>query len=176
MGGTSLALQIGHRLSYDLDFFSSAKNNIEVIENELLQVSGIKLKSTSSYALFLECNNIKIDIINYPYSFISPPIVFEGIKLAHKDDIVAMKLKTIMNRGAKRDFYDIYFLLQEYSLTEMFALFEKKYANIEVAAILRSLCYFEDAEPQENVVLLKQKKLSWTEVKQKIIEETRKIV
>ena len=53
VGGTSLALQIGHRLSYDLDFFSSAKNNIEVIENELLQVNGIKLKSTSSYALFL---------------------------------------------------------------------------------------------------------------------------
>ncbi|HXB40115.1 MAG TPA: nucleotidyl transferase AbiEii/AbiGii toxin family protein [Bacteroidia bacterium] len=175
-GGTSLALQIGHRLSVDLDFFTSHKKNINDIEYELLFIEGIKINARSNYALFTEFRGVKVDILNYPYKFISEPIKYNGITLCGKDDICAMKLKTVMNRGAKKDFYDIYFLLQEYSFTKMMELFEKKYANIEPNAIIRSLTYFEDAEEQENPVLLKEVSLSWEKVKQTIISEIRKIV
>jgi predicted nucleotidyltransferase component of viral defense system len=176
VGGTSLALQIGHRLSVDLDFFTSHKKNISDIEHELLFLDGIKVNAKSNYALFAEFKGIKVDILNYPYKFISDPIKYNGITLCGKDDICAMKLKTVMNRGAKKDFYDIYFLLQEYSLTEMMELFKRKYANIEPNAIIRSLTYFEDAEAHENPVLLKEVSLSWEKVKQTIVSETRKIV
>lgn len=176
VGGTSLALQIGHRLSYDLDFFAATNSNLDNIENELLLLPGMIMKSRSNYALFLELENIKIDVLNYPYPFISPPIIMENIKLASKEDIVAMKLKTIMNRGAKRDFYDIYFLLEEFTVEQMLALFERKYQNIEVLAIYKSLGYFEDAEEQENPVLLKNKSLTWQQVKQRIIKETAKLL
>ncbi len=145
VGGTSLALQIGHRLSYDFDFFSATKEDLQYIENELLQLPNIVLKNTSNYALF-----------------------FENIKLANIKDIAAMKLKTIMNRGSKRDFYDIYFLLQHFTLTEMMSLFERKYANINTFAILRSLTYYEDEEVQPDIVLLKEKNLTWEQVKQTI--------
>lgn len=175
VGGTALALQIGHRLSYDLDFFSERKNDLIHIENELLKLPDISLKNRASYVLFMMMKGVKIDIMNYPYEFISPAIELEHIKLAHTDDIAAMKLKTIMNRGAKRDFYDIVFLLKRYSLKEMFLLFEKKYGNIEPMAIYHSLLYFEDAEKQENPVLLKNISLTWEKVKQAIITETRKL-
>lgn len=176
VGGTSLALQIGHRISYDLDFFSEQKNDLFYIETELLQLPGLSLKNKASYVLFLMADGVKIDIMNYPYKFISPIVETENIRLAHIDDIAAMKLKTIMNCGAKRDFYDIVFLLQHYSLKQLFDLFQKKYGNIEPVAIYHSLLYFEDAEKQANPVLLKNKSLSWEQVKKRIIEETRKLL
>lgn len=176
VGGTSLALQIGHRLSIDLDFFTSDKKNINDIEHELLFIDGIKVNAKNNYSLFLDYKGVKVDVLIYPYKFISEPIKHNGITLCNKEDICAMKLKTAMNRGAKKDFYDLYFLLQEFSLPEMFELFEKKYSNIEPNAIIRSLTYFEDAEETETPVLLKEKSLTWEKVKQTIITETRKIV
>jgi len=176
VGGTSLALQIGHRLSVDLDFFTADRKNINDIENELLFIDGIKVNAKNNYSLFLDYKGVKVDVLNYPYKFISEPIRYNGISLCNKEDICAMKLKTAMNRGAKKDFYDIYFLLQEFSLTTMFELFEKKYSNIEPNAIIRSLTYFEDAELSETPVLLKQKSITWGKVKETIISETRKIV
>ena len=58
----------------------------------------------------------------------------------------------------------------------MFSLFEKKYGNIEPVAIYHSLLYFEDAEKQENPVLLKNKSLTWEKVKQTITAETKKLL
>ncbi len=176
VGGTSLALQIGHRLSVDLDFFTSHKKNINDIENELLFLDGFKLNNKNNYALFAEFKGVKVDILNYPYKFIADPIKYNGITLCGKDDICAMKLKTAMNRGAKKDFYDIYFLLQEYSLNQMFTLFEKKYTNIEPNAIIRSLTYFEDAEENETPVLLKEVSLTWEKVKETIVNHVRRMV
>ena len=176
VGGTSLALQIGHRLSYDLDFFSDEKNNLVEIEEQLLAIEGIKLKNKSNYALFLEYKGVKIDVLNYTYKFISEPILYNGISLCHKNDICAMKLKTVMNRGAKRDFYDIYFLLKEKPFREMFDLFASKYSNIEPMAIFKSLTYFDDAEEDENPVLLQEKTLTWEKVKQTIIKETKALI
>lgn len=130
VGGTSLALQIGHRLSVDLDFFSDQKADLVLIEDELLQLEGIKLKSKATYALFFEYQGVKVDVLNYSYPFITDPVVEGKVTLAHKDDIAAIKLKTVMNRGAKRDFYDIYFLLEEYTFPEMFGFFKE---NIEIS-------------------------------------------
>lgn len=176
VGGTSLALQIGHRLSVDLDFFTSQRKDINEIENELLFLEDFKLNAKNNYSIFGEYKGVKIDILNYPYKFISEPIMYKGITLCNKEDICAMKLKTSMNRGAKKDFYDIYFLLKEYSLTTMFEFFVKKYHNIEPNAIIKSLTYFEEAHNQENPVLLKEKDLTWEKVQETIITETRKIV
>lgn len=176
VGGTSLALQIGHRLSVDLDFFSEKKDDLQSIENELLMLEGMKLKANSAYALFFEYKGVKVDVLNYPYAFITEPVIYKTISLCHKDDIVAMKLKTIMNRGAKKDFYDLYFLLEEYDVFQFLTLFQKKYSNIESAAIYKSLLYFEDAENQESPVLLRNKSLTWEQVKKRIVEETRKLL
>lgn len=176
VGGTSLALQIGHRLSIDLDFFSSQKKNIAEIENELLFLEDFKLNAKNSYSIFGEYKGVKVDILNYPYQFISVPIRHNGITLCNKEDICAMSLESTMSRATKNLFYDIYFLLKEFSLMQMFELFVKKYHNIEPNAVIRSLTYFEDAHPQENPMLLKETSVSWEKVQETIINATRGIV
>jgi hypothetical protein len=80
VGGTALAFQIGHRLSYDFDFFCDDNADLSIVENELMQLPNVVLKSTSEHALFMEIENIKLDILNYPYKFIAAPILFDGIK------------------------------------------------------------------------------------------------
>ncbi|MCU0432206.1 MAG: nucleotidyl transferase AbiEii/AbiGii toxin family protein [Bacteroidia bacterium] len=175
-GGTALALQIGHRISYDLDFFSDKRPDLKYVEAALLQQSGMRLKANSSYALFLECNGVKIDVINYPEIFTREPVLLDGIPMTVKEDIAIMKLKTIMNRGLKRDFYDLFFLLEEYPMNLLLTFFFDKYSNVDPVALFKSLTYFEDAESNEPPVLLRNKLLSWEEVKLKMISETQKLL
>ncbi len=82
-----------------------------------------------------------------------------------------MKLSAVANRGSKKDFYDVYYLLQEYSLKEMISLFEKKFSNYNNFYVIKSLTYFEDAEKDINPKVLK--KCAWEEVKQFIQSKVR---
>jgi predicted nucleotidyltransferase component of viral defense system len=173
VGGTSLALQLGHRLSIDLDFFSDKKNNLDEIEFNLSSWPSAFLQEKSSYALFYLINNIKVDILNYPYPFMFDPLQDGTIQLASVKDIISMKLKTIMNRGSKKDFYDIYFILKVYSLEAMLELFVSKYKNIEPMSLYKSLNYFEDADQDIDPVLLKEKHLTWQDIKQEITAQTK---
>lgn len=173
VGGTALALQIGHRVSIDLDLFTDKEFNpseirvqleqkyklIDIIENK----TGItqKIEYPENTNIF-----IKVDIIKYSYKLISPPIISDGIRLLSKEDIIPMKLAAVSNRGSKKDFYDIYFLLQEYTLKEMLSFFEKKFSNYNHFYVIKSLTYFDDAEKDLNPKMLK--KCTWEEIKQLI--------
>jgi predicted nucleotidyltransferase component of viral defense system len=173
VGGTSLALQLGHRLSIDLDFFSDKKNNLDEIEFELVTFQKTILREKSSYALYYFINNIKVDILNYPYPFKFKPLEEGSLRLASLEDITSMKLKTIMNRGSKKDFYDIYFILKTLSLDKMIELFVSKYTNIEPMSLYKSLNYFEDADTEADPVLLKEEYITWQHVKQEITAQTK---
>jgi predicted nucleotidyltransferase component of viral defense system len=171
VGGTALALQLGHRISVDLDLFTDKEFNtteikaqleqeyklIDVIENKAGIIQKIEYPVNSA-------NFIKVDIVKYRYKLINPPIIKEGIRLLSMEDIIPMKLTAMANRGLKKDFYDIYFLLQEYTLKEMIEFFEKKFSNYNNFYIIKSLTYFEDAENDFEPKLLK--KCTWDEVKQ----------
>jgi len=170
VGGTALALQIGHRISIDLDLFANIEFNpseikekleskyslLNVIENKAGLILNIEYPENSN-------NYIKVDIIKYLYKLLKPPIQFDGIRLLTKEDIIPMKLAAIANRGSKKDFFDIYFLFQEYSLKEMITLFEKKFSNYNNFYVIKSIAYFDDAENDINPKLLKE--CSWDEVK-----------
>lgn len=173
VGGTALALQIGHRISIDLDLFTDKEFNPSEIRAQLEQkyklIDIIENKTGITQKIeYPENTNIfiKVDIVKYSYKLINLPIISEGIRLLSKEDIIPMKLAAVSNRGSKKDFYDIYFLLQEYTLKEMLSLFEKKYSNYNHFYVIKSLTYFEDAEKDLNPKLLK--KCTWDEVKQLI--------
>ena len=179
VGGTSLALQIGHRISIDIDLFTENKNvDFNDIKSQLendYKLSGI----VESKAILIqnieypESSNIyiKVDLVKYPYKAISPVIITDGIRLLSKEDIIPMKLSAIANRGSKKDFYDIYFLLQEYSLKQMFEFFESKYANHNYFHVIKSLTYFDDAEKDISPKVIKE--CSWKEIKQLIQKKVR---
>lgn len=149
VGGTSLALQYGHRQSVDLDFFGK----LQVTQDEILGMIsrlGFEYKVLSQTKLILQLvvNKIKVDIIDYSYAWIDEPVVDNGIVLASPKDIAALKINAIEGRGSKKDFIDVYLLLQHFSLDEILGFYAAKYPNHSMLMALKSLIYFEDAEPQ----------------------------
>lgn len=167
VGGTALALQIGHRISVDLDLFGNTSASLEEIVYELSSVSSVSPLSSSKMMRFLIVDGVKVDIVSYPYPWLDVPVVENGIVLAGIRDIAAMKLSAITNRGTKKDFIDYYFLLKSYSLGEMFDIYVEKYSDAQLFSAIKSLTYFEDAESDPMPRMLKE--VDWGEVKKFII-------
>ena len=174
VGGTALALQLGHRNSIDLDFFGEFQNSyidfLNTFNNEGLTVNS--LQNTKSIHIF-EIEGVKVDIVNYPYKWLEDPIEDDGIKLSGLKDIASMKLAAITNRGTKKDFIDMYFLLQHFSLNEMLGYYKAKYNTNSIYNVIRSLVYFADAEndPMPKMYI----PVIWDEVKSVIKESVEKI-
>ena len=171
VGGTALALQLGHRISIDLDlFFNKDFETVDILQ-ELrndLEFTVILQKNKNSMIINARkkySNNefVKIDFVKYPYPLINKVKEMDGLRLLSIEDIIAMKLSAIANRGAKKDFFDIYELLKKYSLSDMFKLFSKKYPEIAHFHILKSLAYFDDAETEFDPISLNN--TTWKQVK-----------
>jgi len=170
-GGTSLALLIGHRKSIDLDLFGSIDTDVLEINNALGSIGTVTiLKDSKNIHIYL-LNGIKVDIVNYTYPWLKPPIGTDGLKLASIADIGAMKLAAITGRGTKKDFIDIYFLLKQMSLQEMLENYLQKYDDGSLFLVLKSLVYFEDAEQDEMPFMLIP--VEWADLKANI-QETHK--
>ena len=170
VGGTSLALQIGHRTSIDLDLFGKIDIDEFNITEVLSQFDSVsKIQNTKNIKSYL-INNIKVDIVNFPYQFIESTLVSDNIRLANKKDITAMKLAAVTGRGTKKDFIDIYHLLSEFTLKEMLQFYSNMYPDGSEFLVLKSLTYFEDAEEEVMPKLLKA--VNWDEVKAKISTES----
>lgn len=148
VGGTSLALQYGHRNSVDLDFFGLAELEGMEVREMLNRLGHTTVIKESRNIKIYTIDGIKIDFVNYAYPWIENLIVEDGIRLASDKDIAAMKVNAIEGRGSKKDFIDIYFLLQHYNLQEIFDFYCHKYPENSIFRALLSLAYFDDADPQ----------------------------
>lgn len=171
VGGTALALQIGHRKSVDLDFFGLV--DFEQIEtNEWFsRFNSIEyLQKTKNINIF-EINDIKVDFVNYSYPWLQEQVIIDGIVMAHQEDIAAMKIAAITGRGSKKDFIDLFFLLQTYSLKQILQFYSQKYFDASIYLALKSLTYFDDADQEESPEMMIA--TSWENMKSKIIEEVR---
>ena len=140
VGGTALALQIGHRTSIDIDLFSDEKNDYEKIQEELYETFGNKfakgrdISSILSKGIAVYLNDIKTDILDWKAKFIRPVLIDGQVRMASKEDIVPMKFNTFLcspefARYEKRDYVDIANLMKEYPLEEMINLYNEKYPN-----------------------------------------------
>ncbi len=170
VGGTALALQWGHRISDDIDMFRFTTEDVDgtliydEIESKFQNISEL---SRQNYYLKLLINGVKIDLLRYKHPLIAPIIEVDGIRMLSPQDIAPMKLLAISNRGAKKDFYDLYFMFQQFSLEEMYDFYEKKFGRVEPYMIHRSLCYFGDAETRFDK-LEPLNKITWEEAKTEI--------
>lgn len=171
VGGTSLALQIGHRISVDLDLFGNLDAD-EIAISRALSGYGhaTRLRKTQNIHVYL-INGVKVDLVNYPYPWLNELLVKDNLKLAAIKDIAAMKIAAVTGRGSKKDFVDIYFLLKQMRLMDMLNAYEKKYQDGSRFMALKSLIYFEDAEEDEMPRMLKP--LTWQKVKDTIKKEHR---
>ena len=169
-GGTALALQFGHRESIDLDFFCLSNFSNDDIKKKLKKVGQIKVVSEDTGTLHVNINNVKVSFLYYPYKLVFKKQKFENINLADWQDISCMKLSAISNRGSKKDFIDLYYILQKIALQKLLDLFDKKYKKVKYNQqhILKSLIFFDDADKEPNPRMIN--KISWSEIKNKIKE------
>jgi len=175
VGDTCLSLRHGHRMSVDLDLFSTKQFDNEQLKEELSE-SGFRFSETfysNRLGLFGFLDGIKVDFVrHHQFELISPIENHKGIRMFGDPDIVAMKISAILRRAVKKDFWDIVELLNHYSLEDFIAFYESKYPDQQLLiTIPRALSYFDDAEESPNPNCLKN--LTWEEVKQTIQKAVR---
>lgn len=170
VGGTALALQYGHRRSVDLNFFGTTTNNVEELTKALKEAVGnIALLSASKTKRVYNIRNVKVVIVNYPYPWIDDAIIEDTLCLASPKDIAAMKVNAIIGRGTKKDFIDIYYLLQHFTFEELMKLYLEKYTDGSEYRALLSMTYFEDADTQPIPYMFTD--VSWNTMKEYIARE-----
>lgn len=174
VGGTALALHLGHRKSIDLDLFGNFDSTISY--RKILSDAGYSAEGSESGTVqSLRVENVKVDLVNYPYPWIDNVCEEGDVRLAGLKDIVAMKLSAVANRGRKKDFIDIARLLDDFPLDQMFDLYKKKFSVSELSFPLRGLMYFDDAEEDPMPEMLGNS-LTWENVKKKVVATTREYV
>ena len=172
VGGTSLALQYGHRKSVDLDFFGKMSASQDEIIEMARNLGDLKIFNKTKLILQFVLYNVRIDVVDYGnYEWIDVPVTENGIILASVKDIAALKINAIEGRGTKKDFVDINELLKHFKLSEILDFYMQKYPDYSLFQALLSLTYFEDAESQAMPVMLISD--TWEEIKEKIREEVR---
>jgi len=165
-GGTALALHIGHRESEDFDFFSQQSFNPTLLQSTLRSCGALENTELSEGTLNTYIDGVKVQFLFYPYALLEPTILWEHISLSSVIDIACTKIMTVSMRGSKKDFIDMYVLLQKFTLDELMQQLKKKYEHISYndTHILKSLVYFEDADVQPMPRM--HQDVQWENVKQ----------
>lgn len=163
--GTALALHLGHRISEDLDFFTPLALDENILANDLKKLPEFVEEGKAWRTVWGNIKGVKFSLFYYQHPTIKKLINFEGVQILDKEDIAAMKIHAIEDRGTKRDFIDLYFLSQEFCLDEMFGFYDQKYHTLRehFYSIVRSLDYFTDAEIDPDPRMLTP--ISWEQVK-----------
>jgi hypothetical protein len=175
-GGTGLALQMGHRLSKDLDFFASDLFDEDVLLQRVQTLAEFALVAKAPHTLHATIHGTKVSFLGYAYPMLFPTVGFHGVAVADPRDIACMKVSAIASRGTRRDFVDLYISAQRYGLTDLLQFFDRKYAQTRYnrVHIMKSLTFFGDAEKDPMPHMLVP--LDWSQVKQFFLQEVPRIL
>ena len=158
VGGTALALYMGHRKSIDIDLFSSQAFDVSALGRYLIDTFDFQIRNPeqlSEVTLIGYINDIKVDCLKYSYPYVKPVCVSDGIRLYSMHDIAAMKLVAISQDGTRlKDFVDIAFISAKISLKEILDAFELKYPNTNKMSAVKGLTYFHDIDFSIDIELI----------------------
>jgi hypothetical protein len=176
-GGTALALQIGHRRSLDLDFFTPTEDipTIRAVLEGALAGFHPTLADSAWGNLIYLANEVRVGFYGYGFPLVVPIVETEGLRLASIEDIALMKLDTLLSRAARKDFYDLYFICQQIPLRQLLDLAPRKYTNVRdfEVQLVKRLVYFENAEADMDPVLLQP--VAWQIVKDFFTRQAKEI-
>ena len=139
VGGTALSLQIGHRMSIDLDLFTQNDFEASDILKHLTE-AGYEPQVThiQKQTLIGEIQGIKVDFMRFRYPFAQEVLAIDGIRLANIKDIACMKIDAIMGRGRKKDFFDLYFLLEHFTLPDIMSWYAQMFKHSTLFHVYKS--------------------------------------
>ena len=177
-GGTALALQLGHRFSIDLDFFSTTQSDIPLLAEPLRRAftnHAPILADTSWGNLVFLADNVRVGFYGYGYELVRPLLKSEIISLASIEDIGLMKLDALLARASRKDFHDLFQICQQISLRNLLDLAPRKYPAMRdfEAQVGRHMVYFERAEQETPVPLIEN--VEWEVVKEWFRKQAKEI-
>lgn len=178
-GGTALALQLGHRRSYDFDFFTTKKFDEEEFLKKLKKLlPSFQTERTGWKTLLGHLGKTKFSYFYYQYPLLFNPLKYGKINLADVRDIAAMKIAAVSDRGTKRDFIDLYYIFcvkKIISIDEAIRLYDLKFKTLRQNKIhvLKSLSYFEDAD--QDIMPKMIEPVNWRLVKKYFLTEQKKL-
>lgn len=179
VGGTSLSLQLGHRMSDDIDFFTEATYgtiDFAAIDSYLRKTFGFvsdlppgPIGTGVSYAIGKSQKRlVKLDLY-YTDAFIQPALEIGAYRLATIEEIIAMKIDVVQRLARKKDFWDIHELLDTYTPSQMIALHGQRYPyNHDEALIRQNFVNFSRADQDLTPTCLKGK--HWELIKLDIVQ------
>jgi hypothetical protein len=172
-GGTALALHIGHRLSDDFDFFTLENFDNDHLASTLSGLGKFERLTEAENTLHGRIAEVNISFLGYRYPPLKELIQDGHIKIAGIVDIACMKLSAMAARGSRKDFIDLFFILKQYSLNELFSWYKEKYQIPDYDyVLLKSLIYFPEAD--EDPMPVMTKKITWDHIKDELMKEVRK--
>lgn len=168
VGGTALALQIGHRISIDLDLFTSQPFDAEELTDYLRTSYGFELDFISTNTVKGEINGVQVDCIAHQYPWITKSNDIEKIRLAGLTEIAAMKLNAIAGNGTRiKDFIDLAYLSTKISLNQMLNAYTEKYKSNSVMP-LKALVFFNDINFNEPIKMAGLNRFEWKTVENRL--------
>jgi hypothetical protein len=145
VGGTALALKVGHRKSIDIDLFSTSAFGASDLAAHLEANYQAEIFQIMDNGVFCFVDNIKVDLIAHQYPLIEPLETVDGIRIVALLDIGAMKLNAMFNSGKRlKDFVDMYFLLEIYSLNQLLQACQRKYPDLNMTLVKQSVIRHDD--------------------------------
>jgi hypothetical protein len=177
-GGTAAALHLGHRESVDLDFFPDGAFEAGTVGRPLASASTCRWDQYERNSLVGVADGVKVSFFHYPYPLIEPAQTFAGLAVASPLDVGCMKLVAIGQRGLRRDFIDLYCLLDALQL-EVWTLWQhtqRKFGlrDDSVYWLARGLAYFEDAETEAEPKL--RRALRWSDVRTFFLRQSKALL
>ena len=154
IGGTALSLQLGLRESYDFDFCVKSQFNNEILLSELKNIGNVEVLQNQKGTCDVLLNGVQVSFFYYTNKVIKEFVRAEEmpkLKIASVLDIAVMKIVAIGGRGAKKDFFDLYNIIEKCKITidELVeGLIQKCGDNVNYVNIIMGLSYFEDAEDE----------------------------
>ena len=172
-GGTALAIHYGHRVSVDLDWFTAEPLEDSLLLAQALRISGLKLEieQVSPGTLHGSIHDVRVTFLQYQYPMLKAVQHWKDMDcdLASLEDLACMKLSAIAQRGARKDFCDLYALgITSFSLQQMLGFYQKKFRIRDIGSVLYGLVYFDDAENERMPRMLWN--VNWRDIKKTILE------
>lgn len=176
-GGTALALELGHRISVDLDFFPIDGEVDDPIRKEIVtSLSGtaeVVVLENVFGNLLMTVHDVRTGFFGYGYPLVEPTVVLDGIQLASLTDIGLMKMDAVSDRANRKDFYDLYMVTQSIPLDNLIRMAKVKYPLVRDFELMvyQGLTFFEVADRQDDPQLLID--LDWNTVKSFFVDQAK---
>ncbi|MDA3905333.1 MAG: nucleotidyl transferase AbiEii/AbiGii toxin family protein [Bacteroidales bacterium] len=168
VGGTALALQLGHRISVDIDLFSTEAFDQNKLLDYLRTDYNFELDFISKNTLKGEINGVQLDCIAHQYPWINALYLEENIRMAGFEDIAAMKLNAIAGNGTRlKDYIDIAFLSTKISFSQMLKGYQTKYNSNPIIPV-KAISYFDDINFNEPINMTGGSGFNWKKITKRL--------